>query len=411
MALTYQQIWERYSKIHFSRRLYIKRLNEDGTYEADFTEISQGLMQDGSVSRLSRQLPNSSYAFGKVAVSNASLNILSAFQEFAGEEDPNSVFAGFIRHWSIVKVVDSLVDYYTDPDTPVESTVTTFQGLLDANTATTEQGFETITALDFMTVLDEINVNELTLSQTTINNIIYEIMNRSEFTKYFNVSNSTTYINAGYNATSIDVSQYDGTVLEMIEDLSRGHSIFYINPDDNYFYFVEAQPTATSQYNFLEMNNRKLSVSKYRSGIDRQINQWFWKDTSISSIAVPAPVNPRIETLDIKGVTNATQRQNLLDFVLSVTKDSKPYFRLEIPYLPTVQLLDKVVVQSFGQAPPDAIRWGMFQWTDSETTSPATAARWRKPAGIRISADEEWMIRGFTHANNLKTTLKLEKIL
>ena len=233
MSLTYQQIWDRYSKVHFSRRMYIKRLNEDGTYETDFTEISQGLMPDGSVNRLSKSLPNASYSFGKVSVSNASLKILSAFQEFAGEEDPNSIFAGYIRHWSIIKIVDALVDHYTDSDNPTESSVTTFQGLLDAQTATTEEGFETITALDFMTVLDEINVNELTLAQTTMNALIYEIMNRTEFTKFFNVSNSTTYINAGYNATSIDVSQYDGTVLEMLEDLAKGHSIFYIDPDDS----------------------------------------------------------------------------------------------------------------------------------------------------------------------------------
>ena len=80
MSLTFQQIWERYSHIDFVRRLFIKRLNEDGTYESNFTEISQGLLRDGSIDRLQRSLPNNSWQFGKVLVNNARLNILSAFR-------------------------------------------------------------------------------------------------------------------------------------------------------------------------------------------------------------------------------------------------------------------------------------------------------------------------------------------
>jgi len=62
-------------------------------------------------------------------------------------------------------------------------------------------------------------------------------MNRSEFTNYFNVSSTSEYINPGYDATLIDTSEYNGSVLEMLQDLAKGHSIFYIDPDDSYFYF------------------------------------------------------------------------------------------------------------------------------------------------------------------------------
>lgn len=411
MSLTFQEIWEQYSVVSFKRRLFIKRLKEDGTYEVDFTEISDGMMKDGSVNSLSRSLPNNSWQFGRVNVSNIRLEILSAFQEFASELDPNSIFSGYIRHRSIVKVVDAFIDKYTDPTEPVEASVTTFIGLIDSLTATTEQGYETVTALDFLSVLDEINVNELNLVSTTLNALVYEIMNRSEFTGLFNVSNSTTYINAGYNASSIDVSVYDGSVLEMLEDLAKGHSIFYIDPDDNYFYFKPADPTSAVQYSFLETNNRKLEISSYREGIDRQVTHWYWKETSISSIKVPEPVNPRSSTFEIKGITNATQRQNTLDEVLERSQDSKPYFQLELPYFPVVKLLDKVEVQSFGSAPRDAVRWGMFIWTDSTTGDPLTSPRWRKPAGIRISQDDKWMVRAISHDKNLRTTLELEKIV
>lgn len=410
MSLTFQQIWEQYSHVQFKRRMYVKRLNQDGTYESDFNEITEGL-KDGGVQSLSRSLPNDSWQFGYVTVNNVRLQIISAFQEFASEQDPNSIFFGFIRDRSIIKIVDAFIDKYTDPDNPVEASVTVFQGLIDSTTAQTEQGYETITALDFLSVLKNTNVQSLTLVQTTLNNLIYEVMNRPEFTKYFTVSNSTTYINAGYNATLIDVSQYEGNVLDMLQDLAKGHSIFYIDADDNTFYFKPADPTSTVKFSFLEQNNRKLEISAYREGIDRQITAWYWNNTSISSISSPAPVNPRSENFSIDGITDATQQQNTLNVVLSRSENPKPYFKLALPYFPVVKILDRVVVQSFGSAPSDAARWGMFIWTSQATTNPSIAPRWRKPAGIRISSDDRWMVRAITHDANLRTTLELEKIL
>lgn len=514
MSLSYQQIWEQFSVVEFKRRIYIKRLQENGEYEAEFQEISDGQMKDGSVNSLSRSLPNNSWEFGRVNVSNVRLEILSAFQEFASETDPNSIFSGFIRHRSIVKVVDALIDKYTDPTEKSEASVTTFIGLIDSLTATTEQGYETVTALDFLSVLDEINVKELILVQTTLSNLVYEIINRSEFTKFFSVSNSTVYINPGYNATNIDVSVYDGSVLEMLEDLAKGHSIFYIDPDDNYFYFKPADPTVTVQYSFLEENNRKLEISSFREGVDRQITNWYWSDleeflqgdwnstdwtgstssgwehttgnTSVLSESTPAvnakgytisytvkdrtagtfsisfggysasgisangkvsitssstgnlqitptsdfdgsiiisiksdikairnpePVNPRSSTFKIDGITDDVQRQSTLNAVLERSQNAKPYFKLELPYFPVIKILDKIEVQSFGSAPRDAVRWGMFLWTDKDTADPLTAPRWRKPAGIRISQDDKWMVRAISHDKNLRTTLELEKIV
>lgn len=410
MSLTFQEVWTRYSHVHFLRRIFVKRLQEDGTYESSFTEITAGL-KDGGVNSLSRSLPNNSWQFGRVNVSNVRLEVLSAYQEFASELDDNSIFAGFIRHRSIIKIVDAFIDKYTDPAVPVEAPVTTFEGLIDSLTATTEQGFETVTVLDFLSVLGEINVKSLTLVQTTLNALVYEVMNRAEFTKFFTVDGSTTYINAGYNATGIDVSVYEGSVLSMLEDLAKGHSIFFIDPDDNAFYFKPADPTAAIKFSFLEDNNRKIQISSYREGVDRQITHWYWDETTISAIKSPAPVNPRSSTFKIDGITDNTQRQNTLNEVLQRSKDAKAYFELSLPYFPIIKLLDKVEVQAFGSAPRDAVRWGMFLWTDKATANPNTAPRWRKPAGIRISRDDKWMVRSIAHSKTLETTLELEKIV
>lgn len=513
MSLTYQQIYEQYSQVQFIRRMYIKRLNPDGTYEANFTQINQGLMEDGSVQSIDRSLPNNSWQFGYVTVSNVGLQVLSAYQEFASEQDPNSIFFGFIRHHSIIKIVDALIDKYTDPLNPVEASVTTFIGLLDSTTASTEQGYESIDALDFLSILSTTNVSQLTLTQTTLSDLVYEIMNNPLFTQFFSVSNSSTYINPGFDLTGIDLTQYTGSVADMLEDLAKGHSIFFVNPNDNFFYFVPITPTADVQWSFLENNNRKLSITGYREGIDRQITNWYWDSIedalaedwtsvdwtgsqsdgwihttgnttvlsestpaindrlydiimtvsartagsfsflfggqtlssvtasqsitvltigidnlqitptsdfdgtvivsikrNISAIVEPQPINPISQTFKVDGITDDDERQLLLNFILTLSENKKPYFNLQIPYFPLIQILDRVKVQAFGSAPPFAARWGMFQFTPSTTTNPNAAPRWFKPAGIRISEDRDWVVRSINHDNSLTTTLELELI-
>lgn len=513
MSLTYQQIYDQYSQVSFIRRMYIKRLNVDGTYEANFTEISQGLMKDGSVQSLDRSLPNNSWQFGYVTIDSVGLEILSAYQEFASEQDPNSIFFGFVRHHSIIKIVDALIDKYTDPLNPVEASVTTFIGLLDATTASTEQGYESINALDFLSVLTTTNVSQLTLTQTTLSGLVYEIMNNPLFTQFFSVSNSTVYINPGFNLTGIDLTKYTGSVMDMLENLAQGHSIFFVNPNDNFFYFIPITPTPTVQWEFLENNNRKLSITGYREGIDRQITNWYWDSIedalaedwtsvdwtgsqtngwqhtpgnttvlsestpavlnrnynfnldmtsrtngsiailfggfnmsgitasqslsflttgvdnlqitpttdfdgtltvdikrAIAAIVEPQPINPISQTFKVDGITDDDERQALLNFILTLSENKKPYFNLAIPYFPLIQILDRVKVQSFGSAPINAARWGMFQFTSTSTTNPNTAPRWFKPAGIRISEDRDWIVRGISHDNSLTTTLELELI-
>lgn len=409
MALTYQQIWERYSTYELDRKLYLKRLQVDGTYEDEWNDISAGITGDSAISRIQRSLPNSSHSFGAVKVPNANITILSAYREFSSEAVAGSIFNGYIRHLSKIKVVDSLLDKYTDPDNPEWVESTTFEGLIDGKSAVTESGYESFSAMDLLSVLNDVIVGDLNITSTNINDIVFEVLNRTDFTKYFNVSASTTYIDAGYNATSIDISEYaTSTVFDMFQDLSKGHSLFYVDPDDNYFYFKESSPTAAVQFEFLEKNDRKISIKKYKEGRDRQVTAWYWSNSTISSVA--SVVSPIVKEMAIDGVTEATQQQGLLDFVLSKTRVLRPYFELTIPFFPIIRILDKIIVQHSGDAPKNAIRWGMFLWTESDTANQVAAPKWSKAAGIKISAENVWMVRSIKHDGQLKTTLELEFI-
>jgi hypothetical protein len=401
MPLTIKEIWKQSSQVKWFRKMSVKRLQVDGTYESDFFDISHLQLKEGSVNRLSRSLPNSSFKFGKVLVGNANLSILSPHQEFSNENQPKSIFNGFVRHRSLIKIEDGYIDNISDPDNPAQVITTVFQGLIDGNTATTENGVETLTVLDLISVLDEVYVNIISLSETSLNALIYEAMNRSEFTDLFNVSNSTTYIDAGYNIQNIDITEYEGSVLDMFEELAKGHSIFYIDPTDNHFYFKEAAPKATVDHEFHEANNRKISISRYREGRDRVITRWFWEGTAINAAEFPVPFVQRVENLDIKGVTDPTDQRNTLEKVLEKTKDIKPYFQLEIPYYPVIDLLDRVTVEEFGYASRDAARWGYAKYGEDRFTN---------VSGIRISKEVNWMVRSVKHSSDLKTTLELEMI-
>lgn len=402
MALTYDEIWRTYTSVNFYRKVYVKRLQEDGTYETSFTQINPNLLLKDTLRTLFRSLPNSSFDFGKVEVGSANLKFFSPHRELASEAVTGSIFQGYLRDRSIIKVVDGVYDVYSSPGIKQENDVTTFVGLIDENTSVRDRAFESFTCLDFITLLDSVNVQTLGLTQTTLGNLVYEAMNRSEFTKYFSVSNSSTYINPGHNTTSIDLSTYTGSLLSMLEDLSKGHSIFYVNPTDNYFYFKEAIAESTVSYQFLEENNRKISLMDWREGKDRQVNRWFWKDTALNSVRSPAPSIIKLGEFSADGVTDTAQRQQILDKLLQITEFAKPYFQLVIPYLPTIQILQTVNVEAFGFAPPDAARWGMFPWYGK---------RYRQALGFRISRDDVWMVRSINHNSNLTTLLELEKVI
>lgn len=404
MTSTWQSIWESYPKLQWGRKLYVLRLNTDGTYESDWYEISQYLLKDGSVNSVEFTMPNSSYSLGEVRIANAKFSLLNPYGEMSDETFNRSIFKGFVRDGSLIKIVDHLVN--PDDETDVVE-VTTFQGFIDDKSAVTEQGYEEFTARNFLTLLKDKTIDELELTGTTISQVVYNAINNPYFTEFFNVSNSSTYINPGYNA-AVDLSQYEKTttIFDLFQDLAKGNSIFYVDPDDNYFYFVDPTPTATVKYSFTESNNRKIKIYNYKSGADRQFDQWYWEDSNISKVTAGA-LNPKLaKPFKIDGITDNTpitgHQQLMIDKVYSNFYNRKPYFKMDLPYFPIIRLRDRITVQSFGQAPENVARFGSAIYGESV---------FGKPAGIVIASTRQWKVTSIKHDKNLRTTLELEEIL
>jgi hypothetical protein len=407
MTLTIQQIYERYSQREFKRVIEIKRRNEDGlTYESNWQNVEElsGLkLLDKSVQNISYKLPNNNYNFGIVNVGNAQVSLNSKNGQFDDERNSGSIFNGFIRHKSLIRIREGYVDKYTDSSNSTDVLINVFQGFIDDTSNSTKVDndnlIQTLQCIDMLSFLLKDNtISDIgTLTSTTLESLIYEILNRSQFTNFFTVNASN--INAGYDINPFDVSQYEEqtTLYSLFENFSAGHSFFYVK--DEIFYYQDITSTNTSS---LSIDDKKIiEFASYGNGINNIFEVLYWEDSTESFVASPNNYN-RSKTINVKGVTNTTQRQNLLNTIGGVTKQQRSRFKLKMPYFPDVFILDEITVQSPEIIPSDAFVWGVSKWGE---------ARWRLPLKAdNISSTDSWLVREVKHSN-LVTTLILEEVI
>jgi len=407
MTLTVQQIYDRYSVRDFCQKVEVKRRLSDDSYEADWQDIEElsGVeLFDNSVSNVSYQIANNNYNFGIVNVGNMTIKLNSKNGQFDDESNSSSIFFGYVRHGSLIRVKQGYVDKYTDSSNPEDVLVEVFQGFIDDTSNSTKvddnnliQSLYCVDLLNFL--LKKYTVADMgSLSSTTIETLVYEIMNRSEFTDFITVDSGN--IDAGYNATSFDVSQYEGQtqLLSLFEDLSIGNSFFYVR--NSTFYF---QPVFTGVTSTLTVDERKLiKFSGYDSGISKVYEVFVWSDEpTITYESSPNKYN-RSQTIDIGGITNNTQRQNMIEYIGSIARVQRREFSIEIPFFPNIFILDKITIVSPQIIPSDAFIWGVSNWGED---------RWRKSLQAdNIPSSAEWLVREINHSNS-KTKIKVQEIV
>lgn len=408
MTLTVKQIYDRYSVREFCRKVEVKRLNSDGlTYESnwqDVEELSKLKLLEKSVGSISKKIANNNYSFGIVTTGNVTIKLDSKNGQFDDENNSSSVFNGFIRHKSLLRIRDGFVDNYTDPENPVNVYNTVFEGFIDVTATGTKvdndnlkQSLVCVDTLSFL--LKEYSISDMgALSSTTLETLIYEILNRSEFTTFFTVD--ALNINAGYDITSFDISQYEAQtqLFTLFENISIGHSFFYVK--DGVFYYRSITSGLT---NVLTVNAKKLEkFSNYNSGISNVFEKFYWQDQpTITFTASPNKYN-RSQTLEIKGCTDNTQRQNVLDAIGASAKIQRKEFTISIPYYMNISVMDTVTVTSPQIIPDDAFIWGISRWGEK---------KWRKALQAdNIDNNGTWLIRSVKHSN-FKTQLVLQEII
>lgn len=393
MTLSIFELFKRYSELKWYRKIYIKRYDPVlDIFENEWSDISNYLIAD-SVSSINRQLPQDNYSFGTVTLDNCNIELKNIYGELSDEDNANSVFKGYQRHNSKLKVVEGYIDDKTDPDNQVEVEAIVFEGLIDDLQAeTTAEHTEQFIAKDKLVVLERYTLSDLgTISSTTVNTIVYELLNRDIFTKYFTVSNSSTYISAGYNTSAIDMTAYSGseTILTILNDLALGHSIFYIDSSNDTFCFLAVTPTPTIQYEFKDILSKRISLDHFMTGADSVIEDWYWTNTPLSSISASHKYYTS-HSIDIKCITDNTQRQNLLDYIKSINNTKKMHFTVVMPYFPIIKLLDRVSFQYDGVIPEDAFILGVGRLGIDKLRSAIGA--------IKLNISQEFYIRGIKHS-------------
>lgn len=408
MTLTIQQIYDRYSVREFCRKVEVKRQNQDGSFEAewqDVEELSGTMLFDDSVNNINYQIANNNYNFGIVNVGNVTLKLNSKNGQFDDESNSSSIFFGYIRHGSQIRVKEGYIDKYTDPNNPVEIFAEVFQGFIDDTSNSTkvddENLIQNLYCVDLLSfLLKKYSVADMgSLSSTTTETLIYEILNRSEFTDFMTVS--TSNIDAGYNATSFDISQYEAQtqLLTLFENMALGNSFFYVR--NGVFYY---QPIYTGITSTFSVDERKLiKFSGYESGISKVFEVFYWEgDETISYESSPNKYN-RSQTIGIDGITDNTQRQNIIEYIGSIARVQRREFTIEIPFFPNIFILDKIIIKSPQIIPSDAFVWGVSTWGGGD--------KWRKSLQAdNIPNNAEWLIRKIQH-NNFKTKITLQEII
>jgi len=402
MTLTILQLFSQYSELKWYRKVYIKRyLPETDTFESDWHDISNYLI-DGSVEAVNRELPKDNYSFGKVIVSNCSLTVRNVYGEMSDEDNQNSVFYGYQRHNSQIRIVEGYIDDKTDPDNQVAIEAIVFEGIIDDFQAETTMDYkEKFIAKDKLSILDRYTMTNLgAISSTTIDTIVYEMMNRAIFSKYFTISASN--ISSGFDASNVDMSQYTGdeTILEVLQNLALGHSIFYIDPTDNNFYFKAITPTVAVQYEFKDILAKRIKIDKYMTGADKVIEDWYWKDTNIVALTTVKKYYTS-EAINIKGVTNTVQRTNLLTNIRDRNNTKKLHFDVIIPYFPIIKLLDRVSFERTGVIPDDAYLLDIGRLNIDKLREPVGA--------ISLTTADEFYVRAIKHSK-LTTTIHVQKV-
>jgi len=376
----------------------VKKVKE---YEDNWYDVSSFLISD-SVSPISEQIPDNLYEFGEIKLSNANLKVQNPHGEFSDETNLNSIFKNYIRHNSLIRVIEGYVDRYTDPENPEQIDSITFEGFIDDKTAKTDKKTnETFSAKGLISVLSTLTKSELgTLTSTNVNDLVYEIMDRGQFTQFFEVN--TNNIDAGYNTTNLNLSLIpdDKKVIDILKDLAYGHSVFYVK--NGAFYFRPAKPTSVIKHLFLASPDKKLDVYDFNQGSKKVIEKWFWEDTSLSYISDNEKFGTS-KNINIDAVDNTTQRQNLLNYIGSQTDTPKLTFKFDIPFYPTAQIFDLVQIRRTEILDSK----GGFILDESRLDEGILG---QVIGAIKISSKQYFYIIGINHAANRKTTLTVQEV-
>lgn len=405
MALTLEQIYDRNQTLNAVTLIEFKRKLSTAGYEAEWhdveTLVNNPVMIDTVLGSIKTKLPNDSYSFGVVEVPSCVLAFNSLWGEFAKEGDERSIFFGYIRHMTQVKISFG----YHDTKTGDTALVEEYRGFINDESQNTKVGPDNLIQYlqieDMLTMLTKkYTFADISPVQTTLSSIIYEIFNRSEFTDFLTVD--PLNIDPYYDVQNIDYTNPDTsepswygntTILKFVQDLSTGHSILF--QKEGVLYYQPLAPTGDVAKVF--QDDKILTYKNYERGIDKLYDKIYWTGTNTYWDDGVLAYNKTLD-IEVPGVYLYAQRLAYLTAVGGRVSKEYDGFIIEIPLYPGIHILDKIQVIGGSYDPPDAFILDKSQ-LDVDYL--------RNYLGGNVSSDANfWMVKEVTHDHrSMKTKI------
>ena len=401
------EVYNQYSSREFIRKVEIKRKLATGGYENDWQDVValSGLpLLDKTVGSISFKLPSDGYNFGLVTVGSLKIKLNSKQGQFDDEGNANSVFyPNYQRHETLIRINDG----YINRKTGQEFTKQVFFGFIDGISRSTRvdndnitQNLQCVDALSFLlkkyTIADMGNLT----NNPSLNDFIFEVMNRSEFTNFLNISSSN--IQAGYDIQNIHLNEYEGQtqLLTIFQDLSIGHSFFFLNEQD--FHYRKVNLPLNRGFSFDAKKDKIIKFSNYDEGLSQVYEKIYYQDNTSVSFIAPVVKYNKSKTIEVKGIKNNTERQNIVNAVGAITSLARKKVIIEIPYFQDINIFDEITVQEPIFLLKDAFVWDLSKFDDGKRFDAFFRAD-------NINLDQTWLVIEINHSN-FKTKIKLQEI-
>lgn len=328
--------------------VYIKRRKSDGTYEAEWFDISR--LVANNLGAIKYSLDSKDFDIGVITQDNVSMTFDNSDGRFNSNDDSRSLWASYISpHLTKVRI-----DFgYIDPDTDEQIEDLTFEGFLDEKSVRVNSADRvSATILSLTSIFKAVEVPAGTFgSSLTVKNAVKVLLSRSEITAHITVDEVN--INPDLNFTIDDPSVYNSKKIDSVlnELMLLSNSIAFVDPTKSVV--VRGRDVGNSVSHRFYKNPRVgakpdnvYKVTAINSGRQRLKNFVFWQGGSINSQSAEV-YRQRYGTtkrpVSAASVTNTVTQQSIVSRILDEWQFPKQELEIEVDYLGTLAQFLQVV--------------------------------------------------------------------
>ncbi len=400
---TTKEVIQNNSSLDFYEKLEFKFRKSTG-YESDFVDVTEYLLQKGSIS-VSQRLDFDSYGYGQFKTGSAKFTLDNTNGKFNNENDVYSLFSGsFARHYTKVKYSAG----YKDEDGNRIDEVT-FQGLINGKKISQdfEEGTIKFEVLGYEQVLTERIIQTGTITSSLASDVIGDIFDGDSYLTDF-IGYSAGNINPGNDITFDAATEFEEKkVANILNDIAKKtSSVWYIDSSLNIifksrtmgvadpFKFIGG-PSGTRETNILD-------ISSIDDGFTKIINTVRYSSNGEETVT-QSSVQGRIDkfgvnelSLDGDDITTSSTITTISNNIINDNETPKTRVILTTVYMPNViGFLDKCTISYTPKIKPQNEKLLVFNDGNSQFNSDYYFGRYETRLILKDNIFYKYM--GFSH--------------